>query len=214
MLTIIGDVHGKYNEYLKIIKKHKYTVQLGDFGFDYDVLENVNATKHKVGFGNHDNYDIGFNTPHNLGEFGLRKLNGIQFFFVRGGFSIDRDMRISYEAKTGRCSWWPQEELSQRQVELCLEEYRRVKPDVVIAHSPPSSICRRVGDPEVLKSFGFDPDTFETRTDRLLQDMIDSHQPSLFVAGHMHVSYDLKIDSTRFIGLDELETFTFVGHDV
>ena len=208
MVTIIGDVHGIHREYLALTKKYKYTVQLGDFGFNYDVLDNVDPSRHKVGFGNHDNYDIGFNYPHNLGEFGLRELNGMKFFFVRGGFSIDREMRIAHETKTGRKSWWENEELNPRQAGLCLSEYLSAKPDIVIAHCPPTFIGRMVGNPGILSKFGFDPSIFSTSTDVLLQNMIDGHRPSLFVAGHMHKSYDMEIDGTRFVGLDELETFT------
>ena len=42
-ITVIGDVHGKYDRYHKIIRQseyYPYTVQLGDFGFKYDTLKN------------------------------------------------------------------------------------------------------------------------------------------------------------------------------
>lgn len=32
-MILIGDVHGKYGQYLNIIKNHEESIQLGDFGF-------------------------------------------------------------------------------------------------------------------------------------------------------------------------------------
>ena len=49
-IVVIGDVHGEYDEYLKIISEHEHTVQVGDFGFDYDVLKGVDPKKHRVVF--------------------------------------------------------------------------------------------------------------------------------------------------------------------
>jgi hypothetical protein len=50
-ITIIGDVHGKYKRYHEIIREkdhHPYTIQLGDFGFDYGTVFNVDDQKHKI----------------------------------------------------------------------------------------------------------------------------------------------------------------------
>jgi hypothetical protein len=44
MITLIGGVHGKYERYCKIIRqedRHSYTLQLGDFGFEYETLKNI-----------------------------------------------------------------------------------------------------------------------------------------------------------------------------
>ena len=35
-LRIIGDVHGHYDRYVKLAKKARHSIQLGDLGFDYD----------------------------------------------------------------------------------------------------------------------------------------------------------------------------------
>lgn len=56
-LLVIGDVHGKINEYWKLINKYNIdSIQLGDFGFKRHHnwhLENVDSSKHKINFGNH-----------------------------------------------------------------------------------------------------------------------------------------------------------------
>lgn len=96
MIRIVGDVHGKWESYHNVIRAQKndiYSIQLGDMGFDYHHLSLVDATKHKILAGNHDAYDK-MNTAHWLGDF--IELNNVQFFFVRGAKSIDKNFRISY----------------------------------------------------------------------------------------------------------------------
>ena len=59
-VTLIGDLHGKYKRYHEIIRekdRHPYTIQLGDFGFDYRTLDNVDPKNHVFIGGNHENYD-------------------------------------------------------------------------------------------------------------------------------------------------------------
>jgi predicted phosphodiesterase len=56
-ITVIGDAHGQYDRYVKMARKRDYTVQIGDLGFKYGCLENLDGEKHKVVGGNHDNYD-------------------------------------------------------------------------------------------------------------------------------------------------------------
>jgi len=43
-ITFIGDVHGRIPEYLDLIKDCEYSIQLGDMGFDYSLLKNIDAT--------------------------------------------------------------------------------------------------------------------------------------------------------------------------
>ena len=128
-LTFIGDVHGKYKEYLNKITEKEYSIQLGDFGFDYSCLKHVDTTKHKILLGNHDNYD---NIPkHSLGDFGVYELLGLKIFYIRGAYSIDKKYRI-----VGR-SWWENEELNYTQCNDCIQLYKNTKPDMVISHDAP-----------------------------------------------------------------------------
>ena len=93
-LIIIGDVHGKINRYWDIIKTHKGTsIQVGDFGFKPHHLwhhVNVDAEKHQINFGNHDDYSF-INYPHSLGDFSYAEESGLMT--IRGAFSIDRYIR-------------------------------------------------------------------------------------------------------------------------
>jgi predicted phosphodiesterase len=207
MITVIGDVHGKQPNHLDLIEHHDYTLQLGDLGFNYDYLKNVDHTKHKFFAGNHDNYDMLDGCKHNIGDYGVHVLNHVEFYFVRGAFSIDWPWRISQEQKGFGKSWWGEEQLSLIQAGECLEEYADTKPDLVITHSLPRQLAERVGNPGALKAYGYDPDTFTTNTQELLQSMFEVHQPDIWICGHMHKSYRVKLNGTHFIGLNELETY-------
>ena len=94
MITLIGDVHGKYEKYHRILsrqEKNPYTLQIGDFGFRYETLKNVDHTKHLILPGNHDNYDTCYNYRHFLSDYGyMVNFNGIDFFYYRGANSIDK----------------------------------------------------------------------------------------------------------------------------
>lgn len=200
-IRLIGDSHGENQHYLKIAKKSEYSVQLGDLAFDYEFMKRLDSDKHKVILGNHDNYDIR-DFPHNLGDFGTYTLNGISFFFIRGGFSIDFAYRLRHEQSTGIKSFWVEEELSLPRMAECLELYKVVKPEFVISHEPTREIAKLTGNEDILREFGFNPTTFTTNTGELLSACFSFYKPKLWVYGHMHKNYDKIIDRTQFIGLN------------
>lgn len=47
-IRIIGDLHGKTAEYLDLIKDVEYSVQIGDFSFDYSDITHLNSEKHVI----------------------------------------------------------------------------------------------------------------------------------------------------------------------
>lgn len=195
MITLIGDVHGKYDRYYKIIRQqdyYPYTVQLGDFGFKYDTVANLDPNYHKILGGNHDNYDKITSVPHYLGDYGNYSLNGVEFFFYRGAYSIDRQYR------TIGIDWWEQEELKIEDFLKARELYRETKPRIVLTHCCPEIII-----PSLLPPYA---QIYQSRTDWALQELYNIHKPELWVFGHYHISKTLKLDTT-FICLDELETF-------
>lgn len=208
MITILGDIHGNQRSHKRVMDSKEYALQIGDCGFNYKYLEDYDPLKHQLFFGNHDNYDWDCNDlTHCLGEFGLRKLNDAEFFFVRGGFSIDWTFRVSRDAITRQKSWWSQEQLSLKQCEQCLKEYVEAAPKVLISHSVPRSIAAKIGNSDVLKHYGYDPATFTTNTQELLQTMIEAHPPEIMIMGHMHKSYRINNGRTQFVGLDIGETY-------
>jgi predicted phosphodiesterase len=196
-ITVIGDVHGKYKLYHEIIRQSSYfpyTVQLGDFGFKYETLNNVDPNKHKVIGGNHDNYSSIINIPHYLGDFGYSCLNGVDFFYYRGAYSIDKQYR------TIGVDWWAEEQLSAEQFMEARKLYREVKPKIVITHD-----C-----PELLYSYYLRPTDkiYQNQTSYFLNELYNIHQPDLWIHGHWHLSKITKMEITKFVCIGELQTYT------
>jgi predicted phosphodiesterase len=199
MITIIGDVHGKYDDYLKIIRKdenYSYTVQLGDFGFKYETLKNVDSTRHLILPGNHDNYNDCYNHSHFLGDYGYTSLNRVIFFYYRGAYSIDRQDR------TIGINWWEQEQVTIDQFMKARELYREFKPDIVLTHDCPDFMVRDYVGPYAR--------VYENITNWALGELYKIHQPKLWIHGHYHQSKTTVYENTKFICLDELETYSLV----
>lgn len=196
-ISIIGDVHGKYKRYHEIIRekdRRPYTVQIGDFGFDFETLKNVDPDKHKIVGGNHDNYDKIVNVPHYLGDYGNYTLNGINFFFYRGAYSIDKQYR------TIGIDWWEQEQLKIEDFMKARELYRETKPDIVLTHDCPEGIV------SYLLPAG--STIYQNITGWALQELFNIHQPRLWRFGHYHCNWNMKINGTDFRCVNELEVVT------
>lgn len=194
-ITLIGDVHGKYKRYHEIIReqdRHPYTIQLGDFGFDYGTVFNVDDEKHKIIGGNHDHYDRIIHIPHYLGDFGYSCLNGVNFFYYRGAYSIDRQYR------TIGIDWWEQEQVTIDQFMKARELYREIKPDIVLTHDCPDEVSLQILDTNQRK--------YENLTGWALQELFNIHQPKKWRFGHYHKSWNMNISGTDFRCLNELET--------
>jgi predicted phosphodiesterase len=188
-ITLIGDVHGKRRRYQDIMHSNEYTIQLGDCDFDYDHLSEFDCAKHKLIPGNHDNHESVYQLPNCLGRFGASELNGINFFFVCGADSIDKFGRNQY------IDWWPNEELSYKEMFEATQLYQQIKPDLVLSHDCPQIVAQMF--------FGIS-DPSHTRNG--LQWMFELHKPRLWVFGHHHKPRSEEILGTRFICLPELAT--------
>jgi predicted phosphodiesterase len=192
MLTIIGDVHGYHDSYLNIATACDATVQVGDFGFDYSVLNGMDPDLHKINGGNHDNYNEIINIPYYLGDYGISNVGGVEFFFVRGERSVDAQIR------TENVNWWRNEELDMAAGYAAIEAYSTAKPEIVISHGCPA---------EMIPFFVTNPAKYHpSRTSQLLDAMWNVYKPKLWVFGHHHKSETLKVGNTTFRCLNELET--------
>lgn len=198
-ITILGDVHGKYRRMHEIIRKknkHEYIVQIGDLGFDFSTLDNVDSNKFKIIGGNHDNYNKIIHIPHYLGDYGYETLNGISFYFYRGAYSIDRQYR------TIGIDYWSNEENNIETFMKARELYAEVKPDIVLAHDCPDFMVPRYIGPYSR--------VYENITNWALGELYKIHSPRLFIHGHYHQSKTTIYGDTKFICLDELETYRLV----
>ena len=200
MITLIGDLHGKYEKYHRILSRteeNPYTLQIGDFGFKYDTLKNVDHTKHLILPGNHDNYDTCYKYRHFLQDYGyMINFNNIDFFYYRGANSIDKQYR------TIGIDWWDNEEVKIEGFMKARELYRDIKPEVMITHDCPQDIALQMLKPGQR--------VYENITSWALQELYNIHQPKLWFFGHWHQSVKIQHGNTQFVCLNELETYTLV----
>ena len=215
-LRVIGDVHGQVDAknlftrdaltYLDIISDAQYSVQVGDMG-DAEtyaqLISSVDAARHRFVPGNHEAYDR--LPPHSLGDFGAVSLGGVDFFFVRGAWSSDRETLLRLGREAGRMVWFSEEELTNAQMLSAEQEYVSVRPRVMLSHDAPTSVARlawqharRLSPPNSRAVFS------PSRTTELLQRCFEQHQPRLWLFGHYHHNWRYRQGETHFVCVGEL----------
>lgn len=222
-MLFVGDVHGKHTEFEQIVREHTAEhdiVQLGDLGFSrsWDALNDFDLDN-GLGVipGNHEDYDAASESSYNLGDYGTAFHLGQRFWFCRGGASIDRNIREARYLAGNPKTFWHEEELDFTEMNEALHNYRIAKPDIVATHAAPVECIKHIlGEPhknDPPRKFGFPIDWYEN-TSRMLQRALDYHRPKLWIFGHYHKSADYVQGGTRFICLEELETFTLNEGDI
>lgn len=206
-IRLIGDIHGDYEFYRQQViaadKDGISTIQLGDFGLGFHLMRDLILTKesgidwtsHKFIRGNHDDPECCDDHPGYLGDFGYIK--EYDLFYISGAYSIDKDWRIE------GVSWWPEEELSESQMQECARLYLETKPKYVISHDAPK---------EVIKNIYFKQDKgierFPNRTSDFLQKLFEIHQPLFQFFGHHHQNLNIKIKNTNFVCIKDNDALT------
>lgn len=190
-LLIIGDVHGKINDYWKLVNTRKgSSIQVGDFGFKKQhewFLKNIDYTRNRINFGNHDDYTF-LNEPHSLSDWSYDPR--IELMTVRGAYSIDKAFR------TENIDWWENEELNYKEMQDAIDFYIVSKPKIMITHECPDCVRQYL--------FGI---LDKSITSNGLQCMLENHQPDLWIFGHHHRRKEETIYNTKFICLEELGTY-------
>lgn len=231
-LLLVGDSHGdgpfmKAAMELGAELEVAAVVQLGDFGFwpGSDFAEKRDNQAQALGLplwvidGNHDSpahYAPFRGAPSlipgltHVPRGTIARLNGRYVGFLGGAVSIDSDRRIP-----GR-SWWPEEVLTQAEVDTALQsqrDRRLIQLDVALTHDAPI--------PPIYTPWKHSP--FVTRQlarqTFFFDQVLSGWKPKLHVHGHWHVQYSCATeygvrhglaaqrlsDSTRVLYLDELE---------
>ena len=194
-MRFIGDVHGKFSDYLALIQDGPPSIQIGDFGFGLTApghiappIAQMLARGDRCFRGNHDNPHIAAASPVIIPPGGL--VEGV--FCLGGAMSVDRHLR-----EPG-VDWWLDEELSMTELYAAMDLYEAAKPDCVATHDCPASIA----DAFLLR--GYDSDTRHSRTRQALDSLLYIHAPQLWVFGHWHRPLDVVVGATRFVCLPEL----------
>jgi len=204
-MMLIGDVHGKWEQYTEILKTHQpeNSVQVGDFGVGFygEDPARVAALKSAMAdFGGNNRFIRGnHDNPATCREFHswiedatYDEETGV--FYLGGAWSIDHAYR------TEGFDWWADEELSYDELHKAIDLYERVKPRVVVTHECPEDI---VG--YMMPWYRQD---FRSRTRDALGSMWSLHKPQLWVFGHWHTSVTASFEGCQFTCLNELEHMT------
>lgn len=198
--------------------------QLGDFGFwahqevGMRFLRKVSTMLEREGVdlywldGNHDNHSLLWGYDHPLVDGwpmvapriyyaprGTRwTWRGVRFLAMGGGHSIDRDWRLQQEAEKARphSYWWPQETITDQQVEAAGTE----PVDVMLCHDCPWFVN--------LKLDGYKEDIDTELNRRQLLRIAEKVHPYLILHGHYHFRHSGELESwqigrpVRVEGLD------------
>lgn len=195
-MRYVGDIHGRFYEYVEKIQDCTESIQVGDFGVGFQndsglhrtLKELENLGNHRFIRGNHDKYEQCRTLP-NFIEDGTIE-NGT--LFLGGAWSIDHAYR------TEGWDWWRDEEISFEVAENILMEIGyNSNPNVFVTHDCPQFAYRDVLGYEMI---------IKTRTAQFLEAVWEIHKPDVWIFGHHHVNKDVRIGNTRFICLGELET--------
>jgi hypothetical protein len=211
-IRFIGDVHGRYEQYKRIIAEVPKSVQLGDMEVGFrsilgrsgqhcypnPPLDAMVRGDHRFIRGNHDN--PGACRKHSQWIADGHFENGMMF--VGGAISIDRASRIE------DYTWWRDEELSADELKRMIVLYIERKPRIMVTHDCPEEVASVVLSRVPL--LGSNRQDFPSRTRHAFQEMWAAHSPELWIFGHYHMSFDHVLrggreTGTRFICLAELE---------
>lgn len=200
-MRFIGDVHGKFEDYLAKAKAYKgETFQVGDMGLGFGPQLPKLSKRHKFIRGNHDNPELCKAHYNYAGDYGYWEES--KLFFIGGAYSIDINFRLAYEKTHGRKIWWSDEELSLIELQEAFAMYKKKDPKVVVSHDCPTQVALHILDK---LTPGFRPEKkVQTRTGDALDRMFRYHQPNTWIFGHYHLDQDFELGGTRFICLSEL----------
>jgi hypothetical protein len=185
-MRFIGDVHGKFDQYLKLIESVPESIQVGDFGAGFKPIPYI-GINHRWIRGNHDNPEISKGHPNWIPDGHYE--NGM--FFTGGALSVDAHSR------TEGVDWWRDEELSYDECFSFMDKYESIHPEIMVTHDLPQTVAMQI--------FGNHKSSIRSRTRNFLDSLFFSHKPKLWICGHWHVREDVTIDGTRFIVLGELD---------
>ena len=222
-MFFLGDTHGEKRFMSDFLDSNeKYCIQLGDFGFifkynDYKWNHFINDFQKKYPdktiftvLGNHENFDSIEKMPQVI-KFGARcrkirdnifavergeilQLEGKNILCVGGADSTDKQWR-----KSG-VSWWPQESISDDQVERAIEnglsdKYESI--DIIASHAMPAFFMTKVF-----------VNPYYSRSDYALEkiycDLVNNgREIPLWVGGHVHEYAFIEYNDTLVVSLAE-----------
>jgi hypothetical protein len=197
-LRLIGDIHGKFGPYKKIINACEESIQVGDLGIGFTdrwgrPCENpphyaMVRSNHRFIRGNHDNPASCKNHSQWIPDGAF--LYDDRMMLVGGAYSIDKAYR------TEGLDWWPDEELDYPTLSNIIMSYEIRRPEIMVTHEAPDSVARQLFNVT---------EGYPSRTRQAFAVMFEIHPPLVWVFGHWHEHRDVVINGTRFICLAECQ---------
>jgi len=199
-LFLIGDIHGRIPEYLRLISTlpaGSRSIALGDLyigrpGVDLPEL----PAEHKFIRGNHDDPKLCHEHPNYLGDFGY--LPDDDLFFLSGA------QTASWRVLGNSKDWYRDEELSPEELQATFTIYEETKPSIVISHEAPGEAAREVLNELAGSYYAAKAETVGSRTCAMLQKMFEAHRPDRWYCGHYQVNREFALHGTIFRSLAEL----------
>lgn len=183
------------------------TVQIGDFGIGFGQSdywhESVNEFQingnHRFIRGNHDNpyvckQEMSMCIPDGTIEGDV--------MYIGGAWSIDNPVAPpGWHRRTAEIDWWFDEECSDAEFEKMFEDYKTVKPRVMITHDAPSRASYDMFWPTGIQR----GPVYPNRTANWFDRFHEAHKPEFWFFGHWHCTMRLLKEKTMFVCIDELD---------
>jgi predicted phosphodiesterase len=207
-MRIIGDIHGDYLRYQRIVSEYQGpTIQVGDFGLGFPRRQARDETimrwmqdnpQHRFIRGNHDNPATCQTAP---GWIADGTVEG-DIMYLGGAWSIDNPCAPpGWYRRTPQYDWWPDEECSDAQFEMLLDIYKNAKPRIFITHDCPATISYAM----FWKTGTLRGPVYPNRTSHWLDRFFETHQPDVWLFGHWHYTRSLSYSGTQFSCIGELD---------
>jgi hypothetical protein len=205
MVRFIGDCHGHFEPYKRIIRACETSVQVGDMGIGFrrsdgyrDGEEYSNPPHYAMVKGNHRFIRGNHDNPGSCRRHSQWIPDGTiegNTMYIGGAVSIDKAFR-----REGY-SWWADEECSMNELYAMVDKYVEAKPEIMVTHEAPQEVAETMVN--IKENRKLDPQ-WSSRTRQAFQSMWSCHSPKLWIYGHWHMHFMHKLRDTLFICLPEL----------
>lgn len=217
MIYFLGDIHGdlsKLNRMKSVVSPNDTIIQVGDFGFypndmkmAWKFFEEYPCRILAID-GNHENFDylsqFSKDKPTNIvGNLWyvprgmVLEIENLLIGFLGGANSIDK----AYCVKG--LSWFPNEEVTQEDINKLIVNVGDRKLDVLVTHAPPAYIIPYNFPPLKLRDWGLPPD-WSDNSAKMVEVAYKALKPKKLICGHMHKQ--VLYDNIRILDINEVIT--------
>jgi hypothetical protein len=220
MIYLLGDTHGNFTKlkrYSHYLSPNDIVIHVGDFGVYHKVLFDWERYLFPEGFpcklmfidGNHEDFGLLYSYPVDK-KTGLRPIfknlyhiprgtvmefEGKLFGFLGGAESIDRAFR------TEGLSWWPEERISEEDVELLFKNVGDRQLDYLITHTCTDSFREKYFGKLDTKKWKL-PEGWEDTSLLIMERVVKTLNPKMHIFGHMHRS--IRENNLICLNIDEM----------